>query len=413
MRARLTERIVREAEPGERDRLIWDEDCPGLVLAVYASGRRAFALHYRLGRRKRSFTIGRWPDWSVAAAREEARRLRREIDRGTDPLADREEAIAAPTVADLIAIYRDEHLPKLAKRNAADQRSMLEKLVAPAWRARRVGEITPACVDRLLDRIAEGRARPAKDKAPSRRGPLIGSRPTPIRANRVGEVLRKMFGIAVERRMRGDNPASGFKRRIEQERERYLERAEIERLAKALAAHPDQGRAALVRMLMLTGARLSEVRTARFEDFNLTLEVWTKPAASTKQRRTHRVPISADVAAIVRLRSAAVPPGCPWLFPGEKPGAPVAEVRRFWSAVCATAGIGSTRLHDLRHTFASLLVSGGASLEMIGKLLGHSQSRTTQRYAHLMDSPLRQGVDAVAEALRPRPRLVEGGGDRG
>jgi site-specific recombinase XerD len=109
---------------------------------------------------------------------------------------------------------------------------------------------------------------------------------------------------------------------------------------------------------------------------------------------------------IVRQRRQAVYPGCPWLFPSDTPGHPVQEVRRFWKRIQREADIADVRIHDLRHTFASLLVSGGASLEMIGKLLGHSQMQTTQRYAHLMDSPLRAGVDAVASAFKPKLRLV-------
>jgi len=101
-----------------------------------------------------------------------------------------------------------------------------------------------------------------------------------------------------------------------------------------------------------------------------------------------------------------VPRGCVLLFPGDVPGQPVKEIRRFWASIQKQVDIPDVRIHDLRHTFASLLVSGGASLEMIGKLLGHSQMQTTQRYAHLMDSPLRAGVDAVASAFRPRPKLV-------
>jgi site-specific recombinase XerD len=84
----------------------------------------------------------------------------------------------------------------------------------------------------------------------------------------------------------------------------------------------------------------------------------------------------------------------------------VQEIRRFWARIQNEVAIPDVHIHDLRHTFASLLVSGGASLEMIGKLLGHSQMQTTQRYAHLMDSPLRAGVDAVANAFKPKPRLV-------
>ena len=120
------------------------------------------------------------------------------------------------------------------------------------------------------------------------------------------------------------------------------------------------------------------------------------------------MPVSLDTVALVRTRMGAVPTGCDWLFPGDVEGKdqPVQELRRFWIGIQKQADLLDVRIHDLRHTFASLLVSGGASLEMIGKLLGHSQSRTTQRYAHLMDSPLRAGVDAVADLVRARPRLV-------
>ena len=206
--------------------------------------------------------------------------------------------------------------------------------------------------------------------------------------------------------MRPDNPASGFRRRIENERERFLTLDEIARLAKALTVAKDQRAAGIIRLCMLTGARLGEVRTARFEQFNLELAFWSKPATATKQRRAHRLPISADVAALVRQRRLVVPKTSPWLFPGDVAGEPVQEIRRFWVSIQKEADLPGVRINDLRHTFASLLVSGGASLEMIGKLLGHSQIKTTQRYAHLADSPLRAGVDAVAELMRTRLKVI-------
>ena len=215
-----------------------------------------------------------------------------------------------------------------------------------------------------------------------------------------------MFAYAVKWGWRDDNPATGFRRRMETPRERYLSHEEIACLATALDVAEDDRAAGIIRLCMLTGARVGEVRQARFEDFNLEHLSWTKPATTTKQRRVHRVPISDEAAAIVRQRRLAVVSGSPWLFSGDTPGQPVQEIRRFWARIQNEVGIPDVHIHDLRHTFASLLVSGGASLEMIGKLLGHSQMQTTQRYAHLMDSPLRAGVDAVANAFKPKPRLV-------
>jgi transposase len=134
-----------------------------------------------------------------------------------------------------------------------------------------------------------------------------------------------------------------------------------------------------IRMCMLTGARVGEVRTARSEQFNIYYVAWSKPAATTKQRKIHRVPISQEVVTIVRQRQLVVPRGNLWLFPSKTIGQPVREIRRFWMKVQKDSDLPDLHIHDPRHTFASLLVSGGASLEMIGKLLGHSHMQTTQR----------------------------------
>ena len=409
MATHLTERVVKAAEIGTRKYVVFDEDCAGFGLCVFLSGRKGFILIYRAAGRQRRMTIGTWPNWSVVAAREEAKRLKRDIDRGEDPMDDRTNARHAPVVKDLIERFIDEHLPKLATTNAKDQISMLNGLVLPDWRTRKVADITPTDVDRLLTKIALGRARPSKTTPKAKRKtPLKPAKPIPVRANRLGEVLRKMFSLALTWKMRTDNPATSFRKRPETARERFLSFEEIQRLADALCADPDQRAAGIIRLCMLTGARCGEARTATFDQFNLDLAIWIKQAAYTKQRRVHRVPISHEAVALIRLRGDAVPKGCPFLFPGDVPGQPVVDLKRFWERMRVQAEISDVRIHDLRHTFASLLVSGGASLEMIGRLLGHTQIGTTQRYTHLIDSPLRAGVNAVGEMLKPRLKVVSG-----
>jgi integrase len=413
-RIKLTEKVLREAVPVVgRDYQIFDTEVRGFAACSYRGGGRAFTLDYRHAGRQRRMTFGRWPEWSVSAARKRAKEIRREIDAGADPLAERGALREAPRVNDLIERYCAQHLPKLAERNAADQRAALAKLVAPVWGRKLVTEITSTDVDKLLTKIAEGRARPHKEKPNNRARKLQPAKPTPVRANRMGEVLRKMFTLAVEWGWCKDNPAQRFHRRVETPRERFLSKAEITSLAAALDAAEDRRAADSIRLCMLTGARLGEVRQARFEQFNLEHLTWSKPPMMTKQRRAHRVPISDETAAIVRQRLRSVPKGSPWLFPGDVPGQLVQEVRRFWAQIQKQCALQDVHIHDLRHTFASLLVSGGASLEMIGKLLGHSQMQTTLRYAHLMDSPLRAGVDAVANAFRPKPRLVHDADEAG
>lgn len=215
----------------------------------------------------------------------------------------------------------------------------------PEWKNRKVADITPTDVDRLLTKIAVGRARPSKKKPTQKwRKKPAPPKPTPVRANRAGEMLRKMFNLAMLLKMRPDNPTFGFRRRPEVARDRFLSFEEIERLAKSLAVDEDQRAASIIRLCMLTGARLRKVRTATFDQFNLDLAIWTKQAAYTKQRRIHRVLISHEAVALIRLRREIMPKGCPFLFPGDVPDQPVGDPKRFWPkmqkvAECRAAGI--------------------------------------------------------------------------
>jgi hypothetical protein len=198
MGTHLTERVVKAAEIGTRKYVIFDEDCAGFGLCVFLSGRKGFILIYRAAGRQRRMTIGTWPSWSVIAAREEAKRLKRDIDRGEYPMDTRAIARHAPTVDELVDRYIDEHLPKLSASSGKDQASMLKTLVVPEWRSRKVTDITPTDVDRLLTKVAAGRPRvwkktvkpvPArrafKAKQPKSKTPPMVFKPTPVRANRV------------------------------------------------------------------------------------------------------------------------------------------------------------------------------------------------------------------------------------
>jgi integrase len=228
-----------------------------------------------------------------------------------------------------------------------------------------------------------------------------------VRANRVGEILRKMFNLAIRWQIRTDNPAAGFSRFPEMPRDRFLSADEIKRLAEVLADHPNRRCANVIRLLLLTGARRGEAMNARWDQFDLENGIWTKPAATTKQRRLHRVPLSQAAVELLRAIRSSVPADCPWVFPGDIKGNPLTDIQNFWEGVRKKAKLGDTRIHDLRHTFASLLVSGGMTLPMVGRLLGHTQAQTTLRYAHLYDDPLRVGLDQVGDALRPKLRLVQ------
>ena len=149
---------------------------------------------------------------------------------------------------------------------------------------------------------------------------------------------------------------------------------------------------------MLTGARPSEAMRARWPEFDAEPGFWVKPSAHTKQRRVHKLPLSPVAIELVeRLRTNRKGE---WVFPGDKKGEHLAALWHVWQSVRERAGLGQeARLYDLRHTFASLGAGGGLSLPIIGRLLGHTQPRTTQRYAHLADDPLREAAEKIATVI--------------
>ncbi|MCH8854118.1 MAG: site-specific integrase, partial [Planctomycetes bacterium] len=170
-------------------------------------------------------------------------------------------------------------------------------------------------------------------------------------------------------------------------------------LVAVLARQPNQQAANIVRLLILTGARKSEVMGATWDQFDLERGVWTKPAHTTKQKRTEHIPLSGQAVALLRDMRIIANDKSHFAFPGKAPGKPVMGIKKFWEEVRTAAVLGNVRLHDLRHTFASHLVSGGVSLPIVGRLLGHTQPQTTHRYAHLADDPLREATNSYASKL--------------
>jgi integrase len=174
----------------------------------------------------------------------------------------------------------------------------------------------------------------------------------------------------------------------EDKRDRWLQDDELRRLCAVLDTHPNQRAANAIRLQLLTGARLGEVLNARKADFDLDRGVWIKPSHQTKQKRTEHLPLSAQAVTIVASLIKGSP-GTPYLFPGNVAGEPLRDIKKFWASVLRQAEIANYRRHDNRHTYASHLVSSGLSLEVVGRLLGHTHPSTTKRYAHLADDPLR------------------------
>src|SRR5262249_13558751 len=197
------------------------------------------------------------------------------------------------------------------------------------------------------------------------------------------------------------NPCKGLERNPEQAKERFLSSAEIARVVDALEAYGRTPAADCIRLVLLTGCRPGEAMLATWSQVDAQPGFWIKPSSHTKQRKDHRLPLSApalQLIADIRARRGNVESG-DYIFPGQRPGQPLQQLRTCRDAVCKHVGLTDVRIYDLRHTFAAMGAGGGLGLPIIGRLLGHTQAQTTQRYAHLADDPLRDAADKIAGAI--------------
>jgi integrase len=383
---RLTDITVKRLPaPAHGNKITYDDKVKGFGARVTAAASRSFVLTYRRKSdgRQRRITIGSFPDWSTTAAREEAKRLKREVDAGADPIGEQEASRTAPTVAELCARFEQNHIPRLAASTQRVYRQQIAADILPAIGHMKVAIISHADIDALHRQIT--------------------ARSAETHANRVIGVISKMFNLAIKWGWRTDNlnPAHGIERNRETKRTRYLSSAELIRLSAALEKLRNKSAADAVRLLLLTGARRGELLGARWTDFDLEAGVWTKPAPTTKSGkksgREHRIPLS-DAARQLLVEMRARAKNSEWLFP-SRVGGPRLDLDDTWERLRRTANIPDTRMHDLRHTYASILVSAGLGLPVIGALLGHTQPATTARYAHLYDDPLRVATERASAII--------------
>jgi integrase len=393
----ITEKAIKALRsPESGSRIYYDREVRGFGVRITANGVVSFVLNYSLGGRERRYTIANYPEKGVAWARDEANRLRGTIRDGVDPLEQRQQSYAEPTVADLANDYLDKHARKYKRASSIrNDQGLLRNIVLPRLGNFRVSTVGQRDIAKLHG----------------------GLKATPYHANRVLSLLSKMFSLAEEWKWRTDNPTKGIPRFPEDRRETWLSVEQLESLRRALADYVDQNAANAIRLLILTGAREDEVLSAQWSDFDLKRGRWTKPSHHTKQKKIEHIPLSQ--AALGVLNGMHHGRTGLYLFPGRFQGARV-TLRRVWMQICRAAGLASeyqlqgkrrmltrfrptVRINDLRHTFASHLVSSGQSLHIVGRLLGHTQAATTQRYAHVADEALRTASNQfpdVFDALR-------------
>lgn len=402
MQAKISKRVVDATGKGERDQFVWDSEVKGFGLKVTPKGRKVYVLQYRMpGASTRRFTIGvHGAPWTPDGARTRAIDLLGMVARGEDPADAKQREKCDPTIAELCDEFLAEGVSTKKANTVAADRSAIQRHIKPLLGRKKLRSVGRADVSRYLADVAGGKT--ALDERTRKYGRAIvtGGK---VAANRSLATLSAVMGFAVERGYRADNPVNGVKKFKEQKRTRFLSNDEIARLGDALCEAESDGvnphAIAAIRLLLLTGCRKNEVLALTWDEVDFEGGFLRLKDSKTGAKAVY---LSAPAKSVL----AALPKQTenPYVICGEMHGRHLVNLQKVWDAVRAKAGLQDVRLHDLRHSFASMAARSGESLLVIGKVLGHATASATGRYVHLSDDPVRAAAEntsaAIAAAMR-------------
>lgn len=441
-RIRLSKRAVDAAPvPGQGEARLWDDALAGFCLRVYAPtpraiaeayaagrpprARKVYAVKYRVGRTQRWFTIGpHGSPWTPDTAREKAAAVLRDASGGVDHQTAKLARRADLSVGELIDAYlKDGPAAKPAKRASswAQDRSGLERHARPLLGAKVARDVTKADVQGMARAIVEGET--AADVKTKKRGRAIIRGGAGV-AERTLATVSAMYAWAIEggeiapiNGLALSNPARGVRLARRAIKERFLSSAEAAGLMATLDAMQadkglDPGHADIFRMLLLSGARRTEISALRWAEVDLPRNRLVLPPERSKaggKTGERRIALGSAARAILDRRHAARSKGAAYVFPALR-GAqgPTVGLQRAWERVRKRAPLPGVRIHDLRHTYASFAIADGASLYLVGKALGHADSRVTERYAHIRGDALDELAEAAGRRIAGEDASDEG-----
>lgn len=413
-KARITKRLVdaiATPTPESGEARVWDTDLKGFFLRVYPSGRRVYAVKFRVGSLQRIYTIGvHGSPYTPEMARDAADAALRRVVAGEDPATEKKEAREALTVSALIGRYlEDGPATKPSKRASTweNDASNLRRHIMPLLGGKIANAVTKAEAAKAIRDITVGKTA-ADERSGKKRGRAIVTGGAGV-ARRTLTTTSAMFAWGLEHGLVKTNPFAAVKLDRAPERQRFLNREEAGRLIDAVNTLEAAGAinpafCDAIRLLLLTGARKTEILALRWSEVDVERKVLRLPQERTKaggKNGERRISLSPPALEILgRWRpSDGEPAG--FVFPAIKGEGHIVGVRRGFAKACVQAGLPGVRIQDLRHSFASFAIADGASLFLVGKLLGHASTRTTERYAHLSGDPLLDAAAAIGDALMP------------
>lgn len=401
---RISKRTVDafDCPPGKDRAFLWDDTLSGFGLVAFPSGRKTYVAQYRQNGRSRRVRLGEHGRLSPDQARRQAKILLGDVEKGIDPIEARRAGRRVLTFREIADDFMKVHIrAKRKPRTAGEFERLLNRTILPALGSKRIEDIRRGDIARLHSKLGA----------------------TPIVANKCLEIISAAWNFAARHDIvsAADNPARGVVKNRANLHERFLTSEEFNRLGDALRRAETEGlpwdvdeakpaskhvpkndrrtqidpfAVAAIRLLIMTGARLREILHARWEQVDFERGILFLPDS-----KTGRKPIYLSAAALSILGALPRIADNPYVIPGVKYGAPRADLKKPWDALKRAAGLGGVRIHDLRHSFASIGAGASLGLPIVGKLLGHSQPDTTARYAHLAADPLRRAADMIGEII--------------
>lgn len=357
----------------------YDQGCKGLVLEVRNSGKSTYSFRYTDSRGiKRQPKLADTNDITLAQARSLVLEKRTQIAMGNDPT---EVKSILKTILTLKEFIHQKYLPfiRTYKKSWKCDEGLLRTHIEPVLGSLYLDQITKGHIVELFSNLTTKLA--------------------PGSCNRILVMTRYMFNLAIKWETVGikTNPTAGFPQIPDHnKRERYLTQEEAQRLYVELVKSKNQMLKYIVPMLILTGARKREVLDAKWEDIDFLRNSWR--IHTTKTGGARHIPLSEG--AIALLKSIPRRSNCEWVFANPNSGKPYKNIFFSWDTARTNAGLKDVRIHDLRHSFASFVVNAGRSLYDVQHLLGHTQVKTTQRYAHLSQDTLLAAANAGTMALK-------------
>lgn len=398
MRAKITKRLVDSLTATEStgDIQVWDTELLGFGIRIRVKGAKTYFVKTRVNGKQIWVSIGRHGSpHGPTEARKKAHDILTEAQDGNDPAETKKAERKAITVETLCALYLKEGCTTKKASTLVSDRGRITRHIIPLLGSKRVKDVTRADVERFLQSVAKGKTATDEKTKTHGRAIVTGGKGT---ATRTVGLLGGIFTFAVDRGYRDDNPVHGVKRFKDKKCERFLSEKELGKLGKALRKAEKEGenKAAIdaIRLLMLTGCRKSEILTLRWQDVDFEWSCLRLPESKTGAKI---VPLGKDASDL--LRELPKHEGSEYVFTSNKEGMHIVGIQKVWDRVREIAELTDVRLHDLRHSFASVGAASGDSLLMIGALLGHKDAKTTARYAHLSDNPIKQAADRIAGVI--------------